>query len=211
MRPTHETTAAGEDTHNNDEQVGSMDPKPVIFLDVDGVLTASRCLLEDYEQDDEALLFSQNLLPNRTEHLVPLEISMIQNLKYLIEQTEAKVVLSSTWRESEVMKEYLLKALESQGIPPETVIGETPCLSCLEGRGAEIRLWLSEHHCEHFVILDDDHFLSFQSHALDHRLVQTRIRAADRTEEGLTRERCERAISLLLNSSSGQIFPPRLS
>jgi hypothetical protein len=176
-----------------------MDPSPrVIFLDVDGVLTTSRCLLEDYEDEDDSLLFLQNLLPHRREeHMVPLEISMIQNLKYVIEQTNARIVLSSTWRESDEMKEYLLKGLESQGIPPEAIIGETPFLGCLEGRGAEIRLWLCENLCENFVILDDDHLLSFQSHGLDHRLVQTKIRDDDRAKEGLTREWCQLAISIL--------------
>jgi hypothetical protein len=176
----------------------------IVFLDVDGVLTASRCLFEDYEEDDTTLCFPRDLSLSLSDHpgigpLFPLEISMMQNLKSIIEETDAHIVISSTWRENEIMTEYLIKALESQGIPSGRVIGKTPFLGCLEGRGAEIRLWLNENYCSSFVILDDDHMWSFQKHSLNDRVVQTILRGEDWDKEGLTREQCERAISILSN------------
>lgn len=181
-----------------------MESRNIVFLDVDGVLTTSRCLLDDYEEDDDSLCFSWNVFPpfnqlngSRGERFVPLEKVMIQNLKYLIETTSSKIVISSTWRENDDMKSYLIRALESQGIASDTVIGQTPFLGCLEGRGAEIRLWLNENQWSNFVILDDDHMTSFTQHQLQHHVIQTIIRHEDRSLEGLTLQKCHEAISIL--------------
>jgi hypothetical protein len=178
----------------------------IVFLDVDGVLTTSRCLFEDYEEDDTTLCFPRDLSLSLSDRpglgpLFPLEISMIQNLKSLIEEVDAHIVISSTWRESEIMTEYLMNALESQGIPSGRVIGKTPFLGCLDGRGAEIQLWLNQNTWSSFVILDDDHMKSFQKFSLHERVVQTVMRDEDREKEGLSRERCERAISILSNTT----------
>ena len=56
-------------------------PQAVLFLDVDGVLTTERCLLEEYDEDDESLYFVHKLCPDVTSFIPPLEKSRIAILK----------------------------------------------------------------------------------------------------------------------------------
>ena len=63
-------------------------PRAVLFLDVDGVLTTERCLLEEYEEDDESLYFAHKLCPDVKSFIPPLEKSRIAILKvsYFIDE-----------------------------------------------------------------------------------------------------------------------------
>ena len=95
----------------------------IIFLDCDGVLNTTRCLQLDYEENDNTLLFDPN------DKYSPLEKRCLSNLKDLIEKTQAKIVLTTTWRNNSEMRETLLKYLEMSGIPNNTVLGDTPSLA----------------------------------------------------------------------------------
>jgi len=115
--------------------------KPIIFLDFDGVLNAF----------DEPRILSEKC---------------VSAFNYLLEQTDADVVVSSTWRVLRSIEELRL-ILETAGFKyPERIIGVTPIaykdrkkLNILLGvrRGREIEAWLKEHpKVKNFVILDDD-------------------------------------------------------
>ena len=145
----------------------------IIFLDVDGVL-------------------------NSVEgHYGMPEDDKMKRLKHIVEQTGAKVVISSTWRMgkdsdekvrgSSIHRMYvgLLKILSDNGIE---VIGNTPQI--WKGRGNEIDTWLkeSEYEVDSFVILDVD--VDMEPY-LD-RLVHTDYYV------GLQDEEAEEAIDLLL-------------
>jgi hypothetical protein len=77
----------------------------VIFLDIDGVLNLNR-----KERDDYGQLFHDQF---------------VENLDLIIKSTDAKIVISSTWRYSglEIMKEMWTK----RNLPGE-VIDTTPCI-----------------------------------------------------------------------------------
>jgi hypothetical protein len=116
----------------------------VIFLDIDGVL---------------------NLIPQGYDKYGGIfHIGFVDNLKTIIDQTDAKIVISSTWRLSglQTMKDMWL----FRNLPGE-VIDITPSgyfnvdLGVSDDdyvtRGHEIRYWLKNHpEVSNYVILDDD-------------------------------------------------------
>ena len=153
----------------------------VLFLDIDGVLnnTQTRKTFEDYifVSDDKILL-----------------------LKQIIDATDAKIVLSSSWRNGWRFKENnpscanedvrifnaLQMKLEEYGIK---LMSYT---SHLWHRGEEIDSWLKSwggEKIDSFVILDDMERGEFEPNS--HRLVQTNI------STGLTESDVEAAIKLL--------------
>jgi hypothetical protein len=124
-------------------------PPKIIFLDFDGVIN---CEI-DYPTD-----------PDKEP---PEDISRrcIKLLNSLIEETEAKVVISSVWRNNRSVKD-LQQLLEIYGFKGE-VIGKTPHI---KGgvRGNEIVHWIkdnfeyTERERLRYVILDDDSDMLFQ-------------------------------------------------
>jgi len=71
----------------------------------------SRCLLCEYEVDDPTLIFPKDTHSAQ----VPLELHQLRNLKWLVEESNACIVLSTTWRQVEEMRAFLLTALASVG------------------------------------------------------------------------------------------------
>ena len=124
----------------------------IIFLDIDGVLNS----VDSCERAGKNF-FSDNPDP---EH--------IKWLNFIIEQTGAKIVISSTWRKhcTYLSLWRLLDAFGFKG----TIIGATPETNDI--RGNEIRCWIDRYTngrdwrltktddkldpIESFVILDDD-------------------------------------------------------
>ena len=68
--------------------------KKVIFLDVDGVLNSAKTLYEDSSLEDNLIL----------------------NLKELVNKTEAKIILSSSWRLSTEAVATLMDKLDKFGL-----------------------------------------------------------------------------------------------
>lgn len=114
----------------------------VIFLDIDGVLNS-----------DEYFDKISNLDIQGIEQ--EIDIEKVKLLREAINETGAKVVLSSSWRYTR--KGQQLKELLSNY---EIYVDSTPFIQ--NERGLEIKQWLSENHCiEDFVILDDELFDSY--------------------------------------------------
>lgn len=126
----------------------------IIFLDIDGVLNHERFYKERfakrYEEGAIAYPYSE------------IDPESVQNLNQLIKDSDAKVVLSSTWRHSGL--EYCLDVLKFHGFEGE-IIDVTPDLrsnDCL--RGNEILKWMKDnknligdyYNFTEYVILDDD-------------------------------------------------------
>lgn len=130
----------------------------IIFLDVDGELTYSNY---------------------RNEETANIDIEKVKLLKEICDKTNAKVVISSSWKGSEdytpkiyyILREILLKnhievlgdtpylKAEIIGYIPKTInLGEDLNIKCKygTGRAAEIQKWINEHGVENFVILDDE-------------------------------------------------------
>ena len=156
----------------------------VIFLDIDGVL---------------------NVIPQGHDAFGGIfHPDFVDNLKRIIDETDAKIVISSSWRHSGLQK--MLDMWEFRNLPGE-VIGVTPDLYRFldfEGertmvRGDEIQAVLNIHpEITHYVILDDD------TDMLKHQLgnfVQTsnNINHPDCIDigYGLTKECTNKAIRIL--------------
>lgn len=166
----------------------------LIFLDIDGVLAVNH-----QEHDEYGSLFHPEF---------------VDNLAYIINQTKAKIVISSSWRSSglKVMKEMW----EKRNLPGE-VIGITG-YNELRFRGLEIQEYLNKvcqfqrinyskelqikyietSKCKNYVILDDDSDMTYNqkehfvccSDNFDH---------PDKIDigYGLTRKCAEKAIKIL--------------
>jgi len=127
----------------------------VIFLDVDGVLNS-----------DEYFDKIKNLNIEGIER--EIDVEKIKLLKKAIEETGAKVVLSSSGRYTR-NGQQLKELLANYGIYVDT----TPFLQ--NKRGLEIKQWLSNNQSvEDFVILDDEVFDSY-----DERLIKKLIKISN--------------------------------
>jgi hypothetical protein len=103
--------------------------RPVIFLDIDGVLNRSPSDARSNEHD--------------------VATELLARLKTLVTSANARVILASTWRHE---TGGLRKAREA-GIPFEDVLPDLRPHS----RGMEVKAWLADHpNVERFAIIDDD-------------------------------------------------------
>lgn len=107
----------------------------IIFLDFDGVMMCGR-----------------HAFPSPLHKGFEFYPRSVENLKDLITQTGAKIVVTSTYRrlyKPEILKEKFLApyALDKH------FLGVTPANQ--GGRGDEIRAFLESHHIQAYVIFDD--------------------------------------------------------
>ena len=140
----------------------------IIFLDIDGVMNSTEEMIALYNQHGSSI---DNTLPSPTK---------CKLLKQLVDETCAKVVLSSSWRLSLNAIQKLIDLFEPYNLilsgftcheveskkfknsPYEDIkpryqhtIGDFG--TYIEDRGAEIANWLLDHPTvENFVILDDE-------------------------------------------------------
>lgn len=153
----------------------------LVFLDVDYVLTSLNAIKADYERTGERNSASK----------VVFDENCLEALKMIIDETDAKIVISSSWRKYEVNKNVLLAKLAEYNLA-DKVIGYTPDLGVDAKRETEIKAFLDEYGWEnYFVILDDlemNELLPYQ--------VQTNL------ETGLTEDDAEFAIWNLKSQST---------
>lgn len=161
----------------------------VIFLDFDGVLNSKKWFIE------RAPLMERGGLEYPKSEFDPEAIDL---LNYIIQQTGALVVVSSTWRLSKTT-DQLQELLNSVGFNGR-VVDKTPSrLSYNKSiRGKEIKTWInvinlcdsqySENRIERYAIVDDDRDM------LESQLpffVKTTF------AEGLTKELADKIIQIL--------------
>ena len=103
----------------------------ILFLDVDGVLNTRASQLAG-----GADALAQDL---------------ILHLARIIQQTQAKIVISSTWR-MQARDMQLLSATLANAKMQDTIVGGTPVMG---ERHSEIKAWLAAHPTRRFAILDD--------------------------------------------------------
>ena len=143
-----------------------------ILLDFDGVLTSDT--------------FSrQCIFEHRRENLFGIDWfdpSCIDALRYLVEETGARIVVSSSWRD---LGEYRLRKLWEYNQMPgclDEASMTTP--EYKQKKEDAIKHWISAHEKDSFVVLDDDN--------LDiPNLIKTR------PQDGLTKEDAKKAIEIL--------------
>lgn len=107
--------------------------KPIIFLDVDGVLNR-------YDTKE------------RLGPYFGLDVRLVKRAQRLIADVDAEVVLSSTWRLHAELRSVVVARIPVIGLTPEIPNGS---------RGAEIAEWLGSHvnpegGWRKHVVIDDD-------------------------------------------------------
>lgn len=159
----------------------------VIFLDVDGVLNS----LDDLKIYREKNNIQGCILYDHVEDR-PLKL-----LREIIDVTDAKIVISSSWRlgylrnHKETIHDSLFNKLENRLKDYDiTIYDVTPSLPYGYERGDEIHKWLEDHtDVENFIIFDDDSDMSIYSST--NNFLQTTY------EHGLTEEIRDKAIQIL--------------
>lgn len=150
----------------------------LIFLDIDGVLDTYKSLYQ-------------------------LDPVLLERLGTLLAHTDAKIVVSSSWRSNDMAStvEFMIDpdnpSVGSHPFPfTDKVVGITPILySVIDGdidrpatRGEEIAAYLKDHPCDNYVILDDCD--EMQRDQWPHLVLVN-------DEAGLTDEDVEKAVSIL--------------
>ncbi len=159
----------------------------IIFLDIDGVLNVN-----ESGRDRFGRLFHKQFE---------------NNLGYIIEQTGAKIVISSSWRMSglkimqEMWKERQIPG-EVIGITPfETYVVENETGKFYDSisRGEEIQLWIDKHNVTNYVIIDDniDEILESQKNKFVNTSGNMDHKDCVDAGYGLTRECAIQAVEIL--------------
>lgn len=132
----------------------------ILFLDIDGVLNSFD---NDYAMSELYKLDNTNKI--RDEFGILFDERCVRWLRWIIEKTECKIVLSSTWRCVGLSKIQLM--WEVRDLPGE-VISITPTSVSTEiinlyaatnneaDRGYEIQEWLDTNEWSKYCIVDDD-------------------------------------------------------
>lgn len=112
----------------------------VIFLDVDGVLNNADWSVRMMKEEG-INTYSEDLLYEKS----------LRCLAQIVKATDAKIVVSSTWRFDRTAMSHLQEQLEAHGME---IYDVTPHIGI---RGQDIDIWLMDHDdVDGFVILDDD-------------------------------------------------------
>ena len=140
----------------------------VIFLDIDGVLnneySRTRC---------------------GQGRCVGIDEDKLKLLETIIDATDAKVVLSSSWRiginkdgeELENHQKYMYRKFKKAHID---IYDMTPVIRRGYARGEEIATWLKQHpEVYSWVVLDDEWFHDFGEYSIEPHLVQTSFYGKD--------------------------------
>lgn len=162
----------------------------ILFLDIDGVLNSTQ--------------FYNN---KSTEDLIlePLDGRCVLHVKSIVDATDARIVITSTWRggwEKEASRcsregQILNRFFKLYGL---SIYDKTPVLP--GRRGAEIRAYLDA--CPEkvtgYCIIDDNDF-SWKKHHLHRHVIQT-----DFEDGGLKEEHAKKAIEILNQRCGLQLF-----
>lgn len=121
-----------------------------IFLDIDGVLNSEQYYLEK-PQHKRWKEFKDKLDKHIAWGVCNIDPKAVKLLNKLVTETNAKIVVSSSWR-----GDYALQTIFSLAGITESIYGETPRLES-RFRGEEIDKWLKERQEPYkYVILDSD-------------------------------------------------------
>ena len=163
--------------------------KRILFLDIDGVLNTKWW----YTQMDRN--------SPRDQYGYAFDPKAVANLKRIVEETGADIVISSSWKSfgfSELEEMWTDRGLPGKliGVTPNSVSdkllldADIDSIELFHIRGEEIKEWLTKHgkHVSNYAIIDDmDNMLpEQQSH-----FVKTN------PEVGITEEDAEKAIAII--------------
>ena len=116
----------------------------VIFLDIDGVMISLEDIRRRYYR-----------LNRHVPSWIPFSPIALASLEFIVNSTDAKIVLSSSWRKLSGHKEFITEQLVRNGLA-DRFIDATPVIG---RRDEEIKAWIEANDFTgNFAILDDDSF-----------------------------------------------------
>lgn len=143
----------------------------IIFLDIDGVLVTCLTILENRKNGSCGDQYGDFFGEKQT-----------QNLRHIIESTNADIVITSTLRIDGIVK--IIEMWKDRNMPGR-IIGITPHNS---NRGLEIKQWIGHKKIDNYVIIDDED--EFDNDQKEH-YIQTHL------AKGLTSNDANTAINIL--------------
>ena len=78
----------------------------IIFLDIDGVLNSHRKLIEVYKKTHKP----------HSGYNYPFDEICLNNLKELVEKTNSKIVITSSWRKDEEGRNKIIQTLKDYSL-----------------------------------------------------------------------------------------------
>lgn len=161
-----------------------------IFLDIDGVLNSEHTL-DQTSEHDASIICDQYL----------------ENLRNIVEKTDAKLILSSSWRVyfgstiDDTKHSYAVQLVQALAKHNLKLHDTTPFVKGLfsNERGLEIKKYIDQHKINNYVVIDDEEFSDFRTHLDMSRFVQTTFGNETTTieTEGLNKKVAEKAIEIL--------------
>ena len=149
----------------------------VIFLDIDGVLNCA----DTKEKEPRGC--------------IGVEDDLAALLAEIVQETRAKIVLTSTWQQGwdpvspDRSAQYLNQKLAAHGLKIADKTGKWQATD----RGEGIRDWLKRNpHAKRWVVLDDEIYWDFEAQGIMPHLIQT-----DFYDGGLQPRHVKQAISML--------------
>lgn len=173
------------------QKTGRGDYIDIIFLDIDGVLN-SMAYFESLERGNKQTDYNE------------ISDFHLQMLAKIYHTCDAKIVLSSTWREMDdesdiniyPMYQYLIESLAKYDMK---IFSKTPVLGM--NRPLEIITWLNNQVDKEnirFVSLDDDFSKEdYKRYGIDNCLIQTRFFCYDKSDGGLQQRHVDMTIEKL--------------
>ena len=158
--------------------------RPIVFLDIDGVLNSERWYAQAASRKEERNSQSSS---HRSLLERSIDPACIQRLNRLLQRTGAVVIVSSSWRKKHQLSE-IVSIIEARGFCGE-VIGVTPSDDGMQSRGEEITSWLKKNvpRGVAYVAVDDEVETG----------LPTEVVVVTSKDTGLTDEDVERAIRIL--------------
>ena len=161
----------------------------IIFLDIDGVLNSGRYfskisnIKNNFYKDDKHDL---NSIEDKVNyHMLDINEYNINILKSIIENTNSKVVITSSWKFMGIFNN-IVSRLIGLGIP---IIDKTIDKGINRGEG--ILNYVKEHNVNNYIVIDDEIFDDYNDIILS-RLVKTSF-----DDNGLDEKAKVKAIKLL--------------
>lgn len=150
----------------------------VIFLDIDGVLNS-----EEWDRYVQSFTYGA-----RFNSCYLLSQEMILRLQNVVFQTNAEIVLTSSWRTNERAMSALTRQLSLYHLP----IRDTTVSYAYGSRADEVKLWIEAHsNITSYAIVDDYDDGFSNDEVLAAHFVQTT------SAQGLTSEKAEKIVEIL--------------
>ena len=124
-----------------------------VFLDIDGVLNS-----------DEHTAFIKSFVTYNDNIIEPFDDECLYNLKYIVDETDAKIIITSIWRLFPEYLNLLMNKLEEYGLD-KNVISLT-ISNKYKDKLQEIAVKLKKLGITDYVVLDNDNTLNLDRHII---------------------------------------------